>query len=103
MPEQTVLELKDAFIEGVDPEDWIIKDYLMINKSEVTLMCLTEYNEAETMQMFKEEGREEGRKEGREEKIRIFVDLVNDEILTIEEAAKRSGMTEEELKSRIAK
>ncbi len=27
-------------------------------------MCLTEYNEAETMQMFKEEGREEGRKEG---------------------------------------
>ncbi len=23
-------------------------------------MCLTEYNEAETMQMFKEEGREEG-------------------------------------------
>ena len=27
-------------------------------------MCLTEYNEAETMQMFKEEGREEGIKEG---------------------------------------
>ena len=26
-------------------------------------MCLTEYNEAETMQLFKEEGREEGRKE----------------------------------------
>ncbi len=23
-------------------------------------MCITEYNEAETMQMFKEEGREEG-------------------------------------------
>ena len=127
MPDQTVLELKDAFIEGVDPEDsdvsvkvrmlnihsdknrkimdvcrplyeyavfvdniykyketsdietavdmalsempedWIIKDYLMINKSEVTLMCLTEYNEAETMQMFKEEGREDGREEGRKE------------------------------------
>ena len=30
-------------------------------------MCLTEYNEAETMQMFKEEGREEGRAEGRVE------------------------------------
>ena len=30
-------------------------------------MCLTEYNEAETMQMFKEEGREEGRVEGLEE------------------------------------
>ena len=30
-------------------------------------MCLTEYNEAETMQMFKEEGRAEGRVEGLEE------------------------------------
>ena len=30
-------------------------------------MCITEYNEAETMQMFKEEGREEGLKEGRKE------------------------------------
>ena len=30
-------------------------------------MCITEYNEAETMQMIREEGREEGRKEGREE------------------------------------
>ncbi len=29
-------------------------------------MCITEYNEAETMQMIREEGREEGRKEGRE-------------------------------------
>ncbi len=27
-------------------------------------MCITEYNEAETMQMFKEEGREEGRDSG---------------------------------------
>ncbi len=26
-------------------------------------MCLTEYNEEETMQRFKEEGREEGREE----------------------------------------
>ena len=30
-------------------------------------MCITEYNEAETMQMIREEGREEGRKEGRKE------------------------------------
>ena len=30
-------------------------------------MLLTEYNEAETMQMFKEEGREEGFAEGRAE------------------------------------
>ena len=29
-------------------------------------MCLTEYNEAETMELFKEEGREEGREEGKD-------------------------------------
>ena len=32
------------------------------------LQCLMEYDEAETMQMFKEEGREEGRKEGEKER-----------------------------------
>ena len=28
------------------------------------MWCITEYNEAETMELFKEEGREEGREEG---------------------------------------
>ena len=65
-------------------------------------MCLTEYNEEETMQMFREEGRIEGREEGRiEGRIKLIVDLVNDEVLTLEEAATRLGMTVEELKSRI--
>jgi hypothetical protein len=43
------------------PEDYEIKAFLMDHLSEVKNMCLTEYNEAETMQMFKEEGREEER------------------------------------------
>ncbi|MCI9582196.1 MAG: hypothetical protein HFG46_00690 [Clostridium sp.] len=30
-------------------------------------MCITEYNEAETMRMLRQEGLEEGRKEGRKE------------------------------------
>ena len=30
-------------------------------------MCITEYDEARTMELFKEEGRVEGREEGREE------------------------------------
>ena len=41
------------------PEDFIIRSFLEQHQSEVRNMCLTEYNEAETMQMFKEEGREE--------------------------------------------
>ena len=48
-------------------EDFEIKIFLIANKAEVKQMCLTEYNETETMEMFREEGREEGRKEGREE------------------------------------
>lgn len=43
----------------------------IIYKAEVKQMCITEYHEAETMELFREEGRkeghEEGRKEGREE------------------------------------
>ena len=42
------------------PDTFSIKPYLMENKAEVRAMCLTEYNEVETMEMFKEEGREEG-------------------------------------------
>ncbi len=49
------------------PDDYEIKDFLLANQAEVKSMCLTEYNEAETMQMIKDEGREEGREEGRKE------------------------------------
>ena len=45
------------------PENFEIKRYLKGHQSEVKNMCLTEYDEAETMQLFKEEGREEGREE----------------------------------------
>ena len=45
------------------PEDFEIKEFLVEHQSEVKNMCLTEYDEAETMQMFKEEGREEGRED----------------------------------------
>ncbi len=45
------------------PDDYEIKDFLLANQAEVKSMCLTEYNEAETMQMFKDEGKEERDKE----------------------------------------
>ncbi len=45
------------------PDDFEIKQFLIEHQSEVKNMCITEYDEAETMEMFKEEGREEGRKE----------------------------------------
>ena len=47
------------------PEDFEIKEYLMEHLSEVKNMCITEYNEAETMELFKRDAREEGREEER--------------------------------------
>ena len=48
-------------------DDSVIKPFLIQNKAEVRRMCITEYDEVRTMNMFKEEGIEEGRLEGREE------------------------------------
>jgi predicted transposase YdaD len=45
----------------------MIKSFLVAHRAEVKGMLLAEYKEAETMELFKEEGREEGRKEGRVE------------------------------------
>ncbi|MBQ8006869.1 MAG: hypothetical protein IJ245_04475 [Lachnospiraceae bacterium] len=42
------------------PEDYEIKKFLIGNQSEVKNMCITEYNEAETMAKFKRDGIEEG-------------------------------------------
>ena len=47
------------------PDGFVIKEFLLANRAEVKDMCLTEYNEAEVMEMFREEGREEGREEER--------------------------------------
>ena len=54
-------------VEAVDhaiadmPKEFGIRSFLKLHQTEVRNMCITEYDEADTMQMFKEEGREEGR------------------------------------------
>ena len=45
------------------PNDFEIKDFLISNRAEVKDMCLTEYNETETLELFRQEGRQEGRQE----------------------------------------
>jgi predicted transposase YdaD len=47
--------------------DFIIKVTLERHRAEVKGMLLTEYNEAQAMELFREEGRAEGRAEGRTE------------------------------------
>lgn len=103
------MSLEEAVDGTLDemPADFFIRDFLISNRAEVKNMCLTEYNEAETMQMFKEEGieeglikgREEGRKEGREEgRITELAALVNDGVITEQEAAGRMNMSVEEFR-----
>ncbi len=40
-------------------DEFEIKKFIIANRAEVKDMCLTEYNETETMEMMKEEGRQE--------------------------------------------
>ena len=60
-------DIESAIAKAIDemPDDFEIKFYILANRAEVMDMCLTEYNEVETMNLFKEEGRLEGREEGR--------------------------------------
>ena len=59
-------ELESAIDRSITemPEDYLIKPFLMAHRSEVRGMLLTEYNEVETMQLFKEDGKKEGLREG---------------------------------------
>lgn len=62
-------EIEDAVDHAIEdlPEEFEIRTFLVGHKAEVKDMCITEYNEAETMQMIREEGKEEGREEGRQD------------------------------------
>ena len=59
------------------PEDFLIKKFLIGNRAEVKDMCLTEYDEEETMQMFKEEGIAEGEKKGEDKLARLINALIS--------------------------
>ena len=64
------------------PESFVLKPFLEAHRAEVKGMLLTEYNEAETMELFREDGRKEGIEEGRiKQAIKMYRDLVryNDE------------------------
>ena len=56
----------DAALDAM-PRHFMLRPWLEANRVEVKKMLLTEYNETETMLLFKEEGRQEGRAEGKQE------------------------------------
>lgn len=89
----------NAIDEAIDamPESFVIKPYLLAHKAEVRDMLLTEYNEAEAMELFREEGREEGRLEGREEAMaESLTNLIRNMRLTAHQAMDVLGVPEAE-------
>ena len=64
--------LETAIDRAVDaiPGDFIIKQYLETHRAEVKGMLLTEYNEAQAMELFRLDGMREGRREGMREGMR---------------------------------
>ncbi len=92
------LEIGDAVNKALDEmsDSFILKPYLIGNKAEVTDMCITEYNEEETLQAIGDEkfaegiaegkakGKAEGRAEGKAEDIDRIKQMVLDGIITKE-------------------
>ncbi len=56
------MNIEEAVDRTIDelPKDFEIRTFLVGHRAEVKSMCITEYNEAETMQLFKEQYLEEG-------------------------------------------
>ena len=85
----------DAVKEAVDYciTNGILRDFLLKNKSEVTDMILTEFNEEEYREIIKQEAREEGLEEGRAESLAILAKNL---------MRRDSHLTEEEAKAKAA-
>ena len=88
------------------PDEYLIKPFLEAHKAEVKGMLLTEYNETEQMELFREDGRKDGLKEGlkegrKEGRIEVLISLVKDGILTVSDAAARVGISEAVFKEKM--
>ena len=99
------MDIEDAVDKAVDdmPDDYLIKLFLVGNRAEVKSMCITEYDEEETMNLFKEEGREEGREEGIRGIIALCRKMNGSEIDVVESVVSTYGVTEDEAKVMVRK
>ncbi len=107
------MTLDDAIIAAIHyciNQD-LMADYFKENESEVLDMVSTkwDWNEAlrvakeDAAEMAREEGMEKGREEGMEKgRWTTLAELVHDGILSIKDAAKKAGMTEEKFRKLAA-
>ena len=94
---QEVMEMAPAVDMAIRdmPEDFVLKGFLTEHQSEVKNMCITEYDEAETMAMFKEEGRGEGLEKGRKEGLAEGLEKGREEGRKRAEAAEKRALAAE--------
>lgn len=103
---QERMGIEEAVDRAIDdmPEDFVTRQFLIGHKAEVKDMCITEYNEAETLRMIREEGREQGREEGREEGreqgvMELLAKQVRAGDMSAEKAAQYAGISLEQFLS----
>ena len=91
-------EIESAIDRSISemPDDFIIKPFLLAHRSEVKGMLLTEYNEAATMELFKEDGKKEGI-------LQTLIRMVRRGKLSEEEAAQEANMTKNEFVAEMQK
>ncbi len=79
------------------PQEFALKPFLTVHKSEVLDMLLTEYNESEERELFRqevlEEGRAEGREEGKEESQRETAKKMMGDGLPVNMISKYTGLS----------
>ena len=73
------MKIEKAANKALDdmPDDFELKEQLMAHRAEMVGMWINEYNEEETMQMFKEEGIKIGEQRGRREGENLLAALIN--------------------------
>ena len=102
-------DLKQAIDRAVTEciSEGVLKDFLIKHRAEVIDVCITEYDEEETMNSIRNESFDKGRDIGKKEGIdigknQIVCDLVRDGILEPEKAAEKLGITVEELEKMMS-
>lgn len=88
--EEKKAAMEQAVNEAIDemPDDYVIKPYIMENRAEVNFMCITEYDEKKTMELFARDAREAQRKKDEAEIARL-ADIVASKEKEIEELKRQ--------------
>lgn len=102
---QKDMEFTAAVDKALDemPDDFLIKPFLIANRAEVKIMCLTEYDEAKYTDFVRAEGEAIGITKGEaigESKgmIKTIIGFFKDGLISEKDAAKRANMSLEDFR-----